>query len=185
MKYLKKNHKQGLATLLEGAGYFFYISSIQKYILTLFWLKKCVKLIKKVILVTTEVPTVKLWEKKENVSCCISTNSAGVISRVQLQEKWYGNKMVKSPYNCVIFPLTQPQVANQQQKNLFDFWFQTCARMSNAPSDWLANPASVPVLWSALISTSQYVGVMEERYYTIFLFCIYLFLTSTLLLTTG
>ena len=121
MKYLKKNHKQGLATLLGGAGYFFYISSIQKYILTLFWLKKCVKLIKKVILVTTEVPTVKLWEKNENVSCCISTNSAGVISRVQLQEKWYGNKMVKSPYNCVIFPLTQPQVAKQQQKNLFDF----------------------------------------------------------------
>ena len=78
-------------------------------------------MVEKVILVTTEVPTVKLWEKNENVSCCFSTNSAGVISRVQLQEKWYGNKMVKSPYNCVIFPLTQPQVANQQQKNLFDF----------------------------------------------------------------
>ena len=26
------------------------------------------------------------------------------------------NKMVKSPYNCVIFTLTQPQVANQQEK---------------------------------------------------------------------
>ena len=30
---------------------------------------------------------------------------------------WYGIKMVKSPYNCVIYPLTQSQVANQQQKN--------------------------------------------------------------------
>ena len=36
-----------LATPLEGASYFFNISSIQKYILTLLWLKKCVKLVKK------------------------------------------------------------------------------------------------------------------------------------------
>ena len=28
------------------------------------------------------------------------------------------SKMVKTPYNWVIFPLTQPQVANQQQKNI-------------------------------------------------------------------
>ena len=25
------------------------------------------------------------------------------------------NKMIKSPFNCGIFPLTQPQVANQQK----------------------------------------------------------------------
>ena len=46
-----------LATLLEGAGYFFNITSIQKYILTLLWLKKCV--------VTNVVPTIKLWRKNE------------------------------------------------------------------------------------------------------------------------
>ena len=38
------------------------------------------------------------------------------LSQVQFLEKCYDNKMVKSPYNCVIFPLTQPQVANQQQQ---------------------------------------------------------------------
>ena len=31
--------------------------------------------------------------------------------------KCYDNKMVKSPYNCVIYPLTQPQVGNQQKMN--------------------------------------------------------------------
>ena len=36
----------------------------------------------------------------------------------QLLVKCYDIKMVKSPYNCVIFPLTQPQVANQQQKKI-------------------------------------------------------------------
>ena len=30
----------------------------------------------------------------------------------------YDNEMVKSPYNCVIYLLTQPQVANQQKKTL-------------------------------------------------------------------
>ena len=30
--------------------------------------------------------------------------------------KWYDNKMVKLPFNCVIFPLTQPQVANKQEQ---------------------------------------------------------------------
>ena len=29
-----------------------------------------------------------------------------------------GVNMVKSPFNWVILPLTQPQVANQQQKNI-------------------------------------------------------------------
>ena len=33
------------------------------------------------------------------------------LSWVQLLEKWYDNKMIKSSYNCVILPLTQPQVA--------------------------------------------------------------------------
>ena len=37
-----------------------------------------------------------------------------IIARLLLV-KWYDNKMVKSPFNCVIFPLTQPQVANQQK----------------------------------------------------------------------
>ena len=32
--------------------------------------------------------------------------------------KCQDNKMVKSPYNCFIFPLNQPQVANQQQKKI-------------------------------------------------------------------
>ena len=33
--------------------------------------------------------------------------------------KCYDNKKVKSPYNGVISPLTQPQVANQQEKKTF------------------------------------------------------------------
>ena len=37
------------------------------------------------------------------------------LTRVQLLEKWYDNKMVKSSHNCVIFQLTQPEVANQQK----------------------------------------------------------------------
>ena len=32
--------------------------------------------------------------------------------------KCYGNKMDQSSYNCFIFPLTQPQVTNQQKKRL-------------------------------------------------------------------
>ena len=31
------------------------------------------------------------------------------IAAMLLLVKCYDNKMVKSPYNCVIFPLTQPQ----------------------------------------------------------------------------
>ena len=37
--------------------------------------------------------------------------------------KFYDNKMVKSPYNCVIFPLTQPQVANQKKPLSFVLLF--------------------------------------------------------------
>ena len=36
---------------------------------------------------------------------------------MQLLLKCFDNEMVKSPYNYVIFPLTQPQMANQQKKN--------------------------------------------------------------------
>ena len=32
--------------------------------------------------------------------------------------------LVESPYNCFIFPLTQPQVANQQQKKIYAKVFQ-------------------------------------------------------------
>ena len=35
---------------------------------------------------------------------------------MQLLVMCFDNEMVKSPYNCVIFPLTQPQGANQQKK---------------------------------------------------------------------
>ena len=38
-----------------------------------------------------------------------------VIVLVLVLVKCYDNKKVKSPYNCVIFPLTQLQVANQQK----------------------------------------------------------------------
>ena len=38
---------------------------------------------------------------------------------MRLLVKFNDNKMVKSPYNCVIFPLTQPQVGNQQQQKSF------------------------------------------------------------------
>ena len=41
---------------------------------------------------------------------------------VHLLVKCYDNKMVKSPYNCVIFPLTQPLVDNQQ-----NFTIMLCA----------------------------------------------------------
>ena len=38
------------------------------------------------------------------------------IALVLVLVKCYDNKMVKSPYNWVIYPLTQPQMANQQQQ---------------------------------------------------------------------
>ena len=38
-----------------------------------------------------------------------------IVARLLLV-KWYDIKMVKSPYNCVIYLLTQPLVANQQEK---------------------------------------------------------------------
>ena len=46
------------------------------------------------------------------------------LNQEQFLEKWYDNKMVKSPYNRVIQTLTQPQVARQQQKNpiLLKLW---------------------------------------------------------------
>ena len=42
------------------------------------------------------------------------------LSQVQLLEKWCGDKMIKSSYNCVNLPLTQPQVAYQPIKNYTD-----------------------------------------------------------------
>ena len=36
-------------------------------------------------------------------------------AKVLLLVKCSDNKMVKSPYNCAILPLTQPQVANQKK----------------------------------------------------------------------
>ena len=38
------------------------------------------------------------------------------LADIQLMVKCYDKKMVKSPFNWVIFPLTQLQVANQQQQ---------------------------------------------------------------------
>ena len=37
------------------------------------------------------------------------------IAAFLLLVKCYDNKMVKLPYNCDIYPLTQPQVANQKK----------------------------------------------------------------------
>ena len=37
--------------------------------------------------------------------------------------KWYVNTMVKSPFNCVIFLLTQPQVANQLKNLIYQTKF--------------------------------------------------------------
>ena len=41
-----------------------------------------------------------------------------IIARLLLVKR-YDNKMFKTSFNCVIFLLTQPQVANQQQKKNF------------------------------------------------------------------
>ena len=49
-----------LATLLKGAGYFFAISRILKYLLILLRLKKCVKFESKFKIVTSVLSTIKL-----------------------------------------------------------------------------------------------------------------------------
>ena len=41
--------------------------------------------------------------------------------------KCYNNKKVLSPYNWVISPLTQPEVANQQQKKDHRCWSKRCS----------------------------------------------------------
>ena len=46
----------------------------------------------------------------------INVSKSGYKLAGLLLVKWYDKKMVKSPFNCVIFPLTQPQVARQQQQ---------------------------------------------------------------------
>ena len=58
-KFLAPPRMLGLATLLEGAGYFFNIPSIQNYILTPLWLKKCVKFAKKVKLMAQSQSVIK------------------------------------------------------------------------------------------------------------------------------
>ena len=50
--------------------------------------------------------------------------------------------MVKSPYNCVIFPLTQPQVADQQQQQnigngCVNFGYQGLHTLITFPTVWL------------------------------------------------
>ena len=68
--------------------------------------KKAVKLVKNVIIVISDVSTIYLWKK----------NDAKLVCRANrlLLVKCYDNKKVKSPYNWVISPLTQSQVANKQ-----------------------------------------------------------------------
>ena len=41
-----------------------------------------------------------------------------VLNHLAVAVKVYDDKMVKSPFSCVIPPLTQPQVANQQKKTI-------------------------------------------------------------------
>ena len=49
-------------------------------------------------------------------SLCFGIGKFGLADRLLLV-KCYDKKWFKSPFNCVvIFPLTQPQVANQQQQ---------------------------------------------------------------------
>ena len=56
--------RAGLATLLEGAGYLFSQFQVQIQII-FFYGVLSVKSCKKVTLVTSEVPTIKLWKKNE------------------------------------------------------------------------------------------------------------------------
>ena len=53
------------------------------------------------------------WQPCSDVSTCLLK-----IDRATrlLLVKFYDNKMVKSPYNCVIYLLTQTQVAYEQQQ---------------------------------------------------------------------
>ena len=52
---------------------------------------------------------------KDQGLCSGINNDVVRLSSMLLLVKCYDKKMVKSPFNCVIFPLTQPQVANQQK----------------------------------------------------------------------
>ena len=53
---------------------------------------------------------------KDQGLCSGINNDVVRLSSMLLLVKCYDKKMVKSPFNCVIFPLTQPQVARQQQQ---------------------------------------------------------------------
>ena len=64
-----------LATLLEGAGYFFNISKVNSQTFILLWCKKCEKLEKEVILVINGVSTTYLWRKNEEKGPILSVFS--------------------------------------------------------------------------------------------------------------
>ena len=55
------------------------------------------------------------WTKSGQWSSAMDTMLLRLADRLLLL-KCYDNKMAKSPYNCFIFPLKQPEVANQQKK---------------------------------------------------------------------
>ena len=57
--------------------------------------------------------------------------------------KCYDNKMVKSPYNCFIFPFTQPQMANQQQQKNGLFILSQMAELAAQSLYFLVNSRGV------------------------------------------
>ena len=61
----------GLATLLEGAGYLFSQAKISKSIKSFLWSFKCEKLVNKLTKVINGVPTTYLWKKmkKKDLFC--------------------------------------------------------------------------------------------------------------------
>ena len=96
----KKISRKGLATLLEGAGWRFFTVNLKVKILSFLWCFKAVKLESDINVVYISVQSINGVNKATGL----------------LLVKCYDNKMAKSPYNCFIFPLNQPQVANQQQQ---------------------------------------------------------------------
>ena len=70
LAFQEKVSNCGLATLLEGAGYFFNISKVNSQTFILLWCKKCEKLEKEGILVINGVSTTYLWRKNEEKANC-------------------------------------------------------------------------------------------------------------------
>ena len=62
---MTKSNLWGLATLLLKGPVTFSLKIVNFNSFILLWWKKCVKLVKKVILVINEVPTTYLWKKNE------------------------------------------------------------------------------------------------------------------------